>query len=45
MDSVVLQHSRILEILNWTKEHLDAYYLASAAYYVVIIEQERDEPG
>jgi hypothetical protein len=39
-DSVVLHHSRIEEILNWTKEHLDAY-LASAN---VIIEQ-RDEPG
>jgi hypothetical protein len=39
-DNVVLHHSRIEEILNWTKEHLDAY-LASAD---VIIEQ-RDEPG
>jgi hypothetical protein len=29
MDSVVLHHSRIEEILNWTKENLDAY-LASA---------------
>jgi hypothetical protein len=34
-------HSRIEEILIWTKEHLDAY-LASADD--VIIEQ-RDEPG
>jgi hypothetical protein len=42
MVSVVLhhQHSRIEEILNWTKEHLDAY-LASAD---VIIDQ-RDEPA
>jgi hypothetical protein len=39
-DSVVLHHSRI-EILKWTKEHLDAYLLASAD---VIIDQ-RDEPG
>jgi hypothetical protein len=39
-DSVVLHHSRIDEILNWTKEHLDAY-LASAN---AMIEQ-RDEPG
>jgi cytochrome c2 len=41
MDSVVLHHARIEEILKWTKEHLDAY-LASPAD--VIIEQ-RDEPG
>jgi hypothetical protein len=40
MDRVVLHHSHIDEILNWTKEHLDAY-LASAD---VIIEQ-RDEPS
>jgi hypothetical protein len=40
MDSIVLHHARIEEILKWTKEHLDAY-LASAD---VIIEQ-RDEPG
>jgi hypothetical protein len=39
-DSVVLHHSRIDEILNRTREHLDAY-LASAD---VIIKQ-RDEPG
>jgi hypothetical protein len=39
-DSVLLHHSRIEDIRNWTKEHLDAY-LASAD---VIIEQ-RDEPG
>jgi hypothetical protein len=41
MDSVVLHHARIDEILKWTKEHLDAYYLASAD---VIIDQ-RDQPG
>jgi hypothetical protein len=41
MDSVVLQHSHINEILKWTKEHLDAY-LASAD---VIIDQRDDEPG
>jgi hypothetical protein len=35
-----LHHARIEEILNWTKEHLDAY-LATAD---VIIDQ-RDEPG
>jgi hypothetical protein len=40
MDSVVLHHARIDEILKWTKDHLDAY-LASAE---VIIDQ-RDEPG
>jgi hypothetical protein len=40
LDSVVLDHARIDEILRWTKEHLDAY-LASAD---VIIDQ-RDEPG
>jgi hypothetical protein len=40
MDSVVLHHARIKEILKWMKEHLDAY-LASAD---VIIDQ-RDEPG
>jgi hypothetical protein len=40
-DSVVLHHARIEEILKWTKEHLDAYYLASAN---VIIDQG-DEPG
>jgi hypothetical protein len=39
-DSVVLHHARIDEILQWTKEHLDAY-LTSAD---VIIDQ-RDEPG
>jgi hypothetical protein len=39
-DSVVLHHARIKEILQWTKEHLDAY-LASAD---AIIDQ-RDEPG
>jgi hypothetical protein len=39
-ESMELHHSRIEEILNWTKEHLDAY-LASTD---VIIEQ-RDEPG
>jgi hypothetical protein len=37
---VVLHHTRIDEILKWTKEHLDAY-LASAD---VIIDQH-DEPG
>jgi hypothetical protein len=35
MDSVVLHHARLEEILKWTKEHLDAY-LASAD---VIINQ------
>jgi hypothetical protein len=40
MDSVVLHHARIEEILKWTKEHLDTY-LASAD---VIIDQ-RDELG
>jgi hypothetical protein len=40
MDSIVLHHARIEEILKWTKEHLDAY-LASAD---VIIDQ-REEPG
>jgi hypothetical protein len=40
MDSILLHHSRIEEILKWTKEHLDTY-LASAD---VIIDQ-RDEPG
>jgi hypothetical protein len=40
MDSIVLHHARIEEILKWMKEHLDAY-LASAD---VIIDQ-RDEPG
>jgi hypothetical protein len=39
-DSVVLHHSRIEEILNWTKEHLDAY-LASAADLIVI--EQRNE--
>jgi hypothetical protein len=37
---VLLHHSRIDEILNWTKEHLGAY-LASTD---VIIEK-RDDPG
>jgi hypothetical protein len=41
-DSIVLHPKRVDEILKWTKEHLDAYLLASAD--VVIIEQ-RDEPG
>jgi hypothetical protein len=41
MDSIVLHHARINEILKWTKEHLDAY-LASPAD--VIIDQP-DEPG
>jgi hypothetical protein len=41
MDSVVLHHARIDEILKWTKEHLDAYLACSAD---VIIDQ-RDEPG
>jgi hypothetical protein len=37
MDSVLVLHrARINEILKWTKEHLDAYYLASAD---VIIDQ------
>jgi hypothetical protein len=40
MDSVVLHHARIEEILKWTKEHLDAYL----AFADVIIDQ-RDEPG
>jgi hypothetical protein len=40
MDSIVLHHARIQEIIKWTKEHLDAY-LASAD---VIIDQ-CDEPG
>jgi hypothetical protein len=40
IDSVVLHHARIDDILKWTKEHLDAY-LASAT---VIIDQS-DEPG
>ena len=41
MDSVVLHHARINEILKWTKEeHLGAY-LASAD---VIIDQH-DKPG
>jgi hypothetical protein len=41
MDSVVLHHARIDEILKWTKEHLDAY-LASAD---LIIDQRNDAPG
>jgi hypothetical protein len=41
MDSIVLHHARIDEILKWIKEHLDAYHLASAD---VIIDQ-RDELG
>jgi hypothetical protein len=40
-DSIMLHHARIDEMLKWTKEHLDAAYLASAD---VIIDQ-RDEPG
>jgi hypothetical protein len=40
MDSIVLHHAPIEEILKWTKEHLDAY-LASAD---AIIDQ-CDEPG
>jgi hypothetical protein len=40
MDSVVLHHARIDEILKCPKEHLDAY-LASAD---VMIDQ-RNEPG
>ena len=40
MDSTILHHSSIAEILNWMKKHLDAY-LESAA---IIIDQ-RDEPG
>ena len=35
MDSIVLHQAHIAEILNWTKEHLDAY-LASAE---VILDQ------
>jgi hypothetical protein len=38
-DSVILHTAAVDEILNWTKEHLDAY-LTSAD---VILEQ-RDEP-
>jgi hypothetical protein len=41
MDSVVLHHARIDEILKWMKEHLDAY-LASAD---VIINQRDEETG
>jgi hypothetical protein len=40
MDSVVLHHARIDEILKWTKEYLDAYLASSD----VIIDQ-CDEPG
>jgi hypothetical protein len=42
LDSVVLHHARIDEILKWTKEHLDAY-LASAD--VIVIDQHDEEPG
>jgi predicted dehydrogenase len=41
-DGVVLHRARIEEILKWTKEHLDAYLLASAD---VIIDQRKNEPG
>jgi hypothetical protein len=41
-DSGVLHHARINEILKWMKEHLDAYYLASAD---VILTSQRDKPG
>jgi hypothetical protein len=42
-DSVVLHHTRIVEILKWrTKEHLDIYYLASAADLII---DQCDEPG
>ena len=40
MDSNVLHHARIAEILKWMKEHLDAYLEMAAA----IIDQ-REEPG
>jgi hypothetical protein len=40
MDSVVLHHARIDEILKWTKEHLDAYF---ASAYLII--DQRDERG
>jgi hypothetical protein len=40
MDSAVLHHAHIKEILKWTKEQLDAY-LASAD----MIINQRDEPG
>jgi hypothetical protein len=42
MDSIVLHHARINEILKWTKEHLDAY-LASPAD--VIIDQPDEAAG
>jgi hypothetical protein len=38
-DSVVLHHTRIADILKWTKEHLDAYLA-----FATVIDQ-RDEPG
>jgi hypothetical protein len=41
MDSLVLHHSRIEEIIKWTQEHLDAY-LQSAADIIV---EQRDESG
>ena len=41
MDSVVLHHARIYEILKWTKEQLMDAYLASAD----VIIDKHDEPG
>jgi hypothetical protein len=39
-DSIILHRARITDILNWTKQHLDAY-LATAE---VVCEQNK-EPG
>jgi hypothetical protein len=39
-DSIVLHHARITHILNWTKQHLDAY-LATAE----VVCEQNVEPG
>jgi hypothetical protein len=40
LDSLILHHAKINEILNWTKQHLDAY-LATAE----VICKQNVEPG
>jgi hypothetical protein len=39
-DSLILHHAKVTEILNWTKQHLDAY-LATAE----VICEQNVEPG
>jgi hypothetical protein len=40
-DSIILHRTRITDILNWTKQHLDAYLAAAGE----VVCEQNVEPG